>query len=94
MAPAAAASPGKEATPASAGKTPARKAGSEATSVPYDCRGLQGVAMQVCVQCADVPIYKRIVCQQKVFWSACKGKRLFTDSYCQQNQTPGRGEGG
>ena len=46
------------------------------------------------VQCADVPIYKRVVCEQKVFWSLCKGKRLFTDAYCQQNQSLGRGEGG
>src|SRR5690606_10829778 len=62
--------------------------------VPYDCRGLQGVSRDVCVQCADVPIYKRVVCEQKAFWSLCKGKRLFTDAYCQQNQSLGRGEGG
>ncbi|NLD53962.1 MAG: hypothetical protein GX652_04800 [Burkholderiaceae bacterium] len=62
--------------------------------MPYDCRGLQGVSREVCVQCAEVPIYKRVVCEQKVFWSLCKGKRLFTDAYCQQNQSLGRGEGG
>jgi hypothetical protein len=61
---------------------------------PYDCRGLEGVSREVCAQCAQVPIYKRVVCEQKVFWSVCKGKRLFTDAYCQQNQSLGRGEGG
>src|SRR5690606_6454825 len=81
------------AAPAAQGAAQARgpAAGGE---VPDDCRGLEGVSREVCVQCADVPIYKRVVCEQKVFWSLCKGKRLFTDSYCQQNQSLGRGEGG
>ena len=73
---------------------PATQASGPRAEVPGDCRGLEGVSRDVCVQCADVPIYKRVVCEQKVFWSLCKGKRLFTDAYCQQNQSLGRGEGG
>ena len=83
------------ARPAAASRTQetAQASGSRA-DMPVDCRGLDGVSRDVCVQCADVPIYKRVVCEQKVFWSLCKGRRLFSDAYCQQNESPGRGEGG
>lgn len=34
--------------------------------------------------------FKRIACQQRVFWTACKGKRLFQDAYCRTHQDQGR----
>lgn len=81
-------------TKSRASKKPAAQVSGTRAEVPYDCRGLDGVSRDVCVRCADVPIYKRVVCEQKAFWTLCKGKRLFTDVYCQQNQSLGRGEGG
>jgi len=63
--------------------------------VPASCAKTSGVERQICIECDREPIYKRIGCQQRVFWSTCKGKRLLSDSYCQthQDQGPPRGEG-
>jgi hypothetical protein len=73
------------------GKTPVAKA----APVPEACTGKRGVERKICVECEGVPFFKRIGCQQRVFWTTCRGKRLFEDSYCQANQDQGppRGEG-
>ncbi|MBA3800976.1 MAG: hypothetical protein H0X18_18155 [Geodermatophilaceae bacterium] len=80
-----------QATPQSQGKRAARPA-----PVPRACTSLNGVQRRICVECDGVQMFKRIGCQQRVFWNACKGKRLFEDPYCQahQDQGPPRGEGG
>ena len=80
-----------QATPQSQGKRAARPA-----PVPQACTSLRGVERRICVECDGVEMFKRIGCQQRVFWSACKGKRLFEDPYCRthQDQGPPRGEGG
>jgi hypothetical protein len=64
--------------------------------VPEACVSLKGIEQRICVECDKVPLYKRIGCQQRVFWTTCKGKRLIEDSYCQMHQDlgPPRGEGG
>jgi hypothetical protein len=66
------------------------------TTLPQACTPLKGVERRICVECDSVAMFKRIGCQQRVFWSACKGKRLFEDPYCQahQDKGPPRGEGG
>jgi hypothetical protein len=76
--------------PAPSKAAPARKA-----PTPPHCAGMVGVEQKICVECGGVPYFKRIGCQQRVFWTSCKGKRLFEDSYCQMNQDQGppRGEG-
>jgi hypothetical protein len=63
--------------------------------VPAACTDTIGVERRICIECDSVPIYKRIGCQQRVFWSECKGKRLLTDAYCQthEDRGPPRGEG-
>ena len=63
--------------------------------IPQGCADLAGVQREICIECDGVALHMRVVCHQKVFWRACKGKRLFEDSYCQthENQAP-RGEGG
>ena len=67
----------------------------KAVSIAEACTRLKGVERKICVECDGVPFFKRIGCQQRVFWTTCKGKRLFEDSYCQshQDQGPPRGEG-
>ena len=80
-----------QASPPSQGNRVARP-----SRVPQACTRLKGVERRICVECDGVQVFKRIGCQQRVFWSACKGKRLFEDPYCQahQDQGPPRGEGG
>jgi hypothetical protein len=64
--------------------------------IPQGCADLAGVQRQICVECDGVALHMRVVCHQRVFWTTCKGKRLFEDSYCQslQDQQGVRGEGG
>ena len=66
----------------------------KAVSIPEACTRMKGVERKICVECDGVSFFKRIGCQQRVFWTTCKGKRLFEDSYCQshQDQGPPRGE--
>lgn len=76
--------------------TPQSQAKRAARPVPQACTSKKGVERRICVECDGVEMFKRIGCQQRVFWSACKGKRLFQDPYCEahQDQGPPRGEGG
>jgi hypothetical protein len=85
--PAVAAEPAKETRKAS--KT------AQAAPIPQGCARLDGVERKICVECDGVAFFKRIGCQQRVFWTTCKGKRLFEDAYCQMHQDggPPRGEG-
>jgi hypothetical protein len=64
--------------------------------IPQGCAELAGVQRQICVECNGVALHMRVVCHQRVFWTTCKGKRLFEDSYCQslQDRQGVQGEGG
>lgn len=72
------------------------KQSSRPVPVPQGCADLTGVQRQICVECDGVALHMRVVCHQRVFWTACKGKRLLEDAYCQSLQDGGRppGEGG
>jgi hypothetical protein len=74
---------------------PAKQA-AQPVPIPQGCANLAGVQRQICVECDGVALHMRVVCHQRVFWTTCKGKRLFEDSYCQSLQDGGRppGEGG
>lgn len=78
-------------TPRSDGKQTVRP-----VNVPKACTTLAGVERRICVECEGVEMFRRIGCQQRVFWTACKGKRLFEDPYCRthQDKGPPGGEGG
>jgi hypothetical protein len=78
--------------PGAAGPREAR----QPVPIPQECADLAGVQRQICVECNGVALHMRVVCHQRVFWTTCKGKRLFEDSYCQslQDQQGARGEGG
>jgi hypothetical protein len=88
----AAKTPAKNSTKAPA-RTPAQAA--RAAPIPQGCARLDGVERKICVECDGIAFFKRIGCQQRVFWTTCKGKRLFEDAYCQMHQDggPPRGEG-
>ncbi len=89
--PAIAAEPGK--VPAKETRKDSRAA--RAAPIPQGCARLEGVERKICVECDGIAFFKRIGCQQRVFWTTCKGKRLFEDAYCQMHQDggPPRGEG-
>ena len=57
--------------------------------IPQGCADMSGVERKICVECDGVAFFKRIGCQQRVFWTTCKGKRLFEDGYCQMHQEKG-----
>ena len=77
-----------------AAQKPAARPAAQPAPLPQACADKQGVERKICVECDGVSLFKRIGCQQRVFWTTCKGKRLFEDSYCQmhQDQGPPRGE--
>ena len=64
---------------------PAREP-SRPVPIPQGCADLAGVHRQICIECDSVALHKRVICQQQVFWTTCKGKRLLEDSYCQSLQ--------
>jgi hypothetical protein len=71
--------------PAPAGDLAKRKA----PVIPEACREKQGVELKMCLECSDVPIYRRPGCDQRVFWTTCKGKRLLTDEFCKTHEHKG-----
>jgi hypothetical protein len=58
-------------------------------AVPEACRPMVGVERQMCVECNDKPFYKKVGCEQRVFWTTCKGKRLINDEFCKLHQDKG-----
>ena len=77
---------GKPAAKKPVAKKPVAKA---AKPVPEACGRMIGVERAICIECDGIAFFKRIGCQQRVFWTQCKGKRLFEDSYCQMHQDRG-----
>jgi hypothetical protein len=76
------------------GSAPARAADAKAkptktAPIPAACQDKPGVEQKICVQCGELPIFKRIGCEQRVFWTTCKGMRLVKDPYCQMHQDKG-----
>jgi hypothetical protein len=65
------------------------KAGARGRAVPAACQATQGVERKMCIECGDAPIHRRIGCEQRVFWTTCKGKRLINDPYCKTHQDKG-----
>lgn len=53
------------------------------------CESMRGVEMKMCLECHELPTYRRPGCEQRVFWTTCKGKRLFTDEFCKMHQDSG-----
>lgn len=96
--PSAGTTPGASTATKPASKKPAARQAAKPLPIPQSCATMKGVERKICVECEGVAFFKKIGCQQRVFWTTCKGKRLFEDSYCQshQDQGPprGRGEGG
>ena len=64
---------------------PAKKA----APIPAACQDKPGVEQKICVECDGLPLYKRIGCEQRVFWTTCKGMRLIKDPYCQIHKEGG-----
>lgn len=91
-----AAKPATKAVPAKSQPAGPAAPAARPVPIPQGCADLTGVQRQICVECDGVALHKRVVCQQRVFWTTCKGKRLFEDAYCQSLQETGRppGEGG
>jgi hypothetical protein len=88
------AKPSTSATPATPAakpapnRQPARQA-ARPQPIPQGCADMKGVERKICIECDGIAFFKRIGCQQRVFWTTCKGKRLFEDGYCQMHQEKG-----
>src|SRR5690606_21028734 len=80
----------KQAASGSAESKPAaRPVADAAKPVPEACARMIGVERAICIECDGIAFFKRVGCQQRVFWSNCKGKRLLQDSYCQMHENRG-----
>lgn len=58
-------------------------------AVPQTCAPLTGVERKICVECANEAAFRRLGCEQRVFWTTCRGKRLFDDPFCRAHQDRG-----
>jgi len=52
------------------------------------CAQLAGVEREICIQCARLNAWQRIGCEQRTYWTLCKGSRWINDPYCRTNRDP------
>lgn len=84
-----AAKPAPKPTPKPAPDRPSARQAAKPQPIPQGCADMKGVERKICIECDGIAFFKRIGCQQRVFWTTCKGKRLFEDGYCQMHQEKG-----
>lgn len=56
--------------------------------MPAACAAKSGVEQAICAECASQDLWRRIGCEQRVFWTLCKGTRWMNDPYCRTNREP------
>lgn len=57
-------------------------------AAPQACAAKAGVERQICVECSGLDLWRRIGCEQRTFWTLCKGTRWMNDPYCRTNREP------
>ena len=72
------------ATPGVAQTAPTRPASATESA----CTPLAGVEREICIQCSRLNPWQRIGCEQRTYWTLCKGSRWMNDPYCRTNRSP------